>query len=70
MTEFEKYIASAEARKTTHGEHVDKLTGYFLAEANRNREQHRPQLAQAPEPPPEPAPPAKRTRWWQRSWRH
>ncbi|GAB3899836.1 hypothetical protein GCM10029964_086310 [Kibdelosporangium lantanae] len=67
MSEFEKYVASAEARRTTHGEHVDKLTGYFLAEANRTREQNRQQPpAEQPEPEEPPAPPpAKRARWWQ-----
>lgn len=72
MSEFEKYVASAEARKTTHGEHVDKLTGYFLAEANRTREQQRKQQpGEPPEPQPEPLrTPPERVRWWQWWRRH
>jgi len=72
MTDFEKYAASAEARKTTHSEHVDKLTGYFLAETNRMRVRNNQQpTEETPEPPPEPPQtPSKRVRWWQRLRRH
>lgn len=68
MTDFEKYQASTEARRASHAEHIDKLTGYFLAETNRMREQDEPPAAEL-EPVPEPPPaPAKRTRrrWWHR----
>ncbi len=68
MTDFEKYQASSEARHGTHGEHIDKLTGYFLAETNRMREHAAPTRTE-PEAEPAPQQPAKRTPWW-RFWRH
>lgn len=66
MTDFEKYVASSEARKTTHGEHVDKLTGYFLAETNRMREHHKHETEPAETPEPTPEPPTKHVPWWRR----
>lgn len=79
MTDFEKYQASAEARRTTHGDHLDQLTGYFMAETNRTRAQNtaaQMEAAQAgaetpvQEPEPPPATPRRRfgwLRWWRQS---
>ncbi|MBP2328789.1 hypothetical protein JOF56_009174 [Kibdelosporangium banguiense] len=75
MTSFEKFQASTEARQTTHGDHVDKLTGYFMAEANRLREQEEPPEADVPQVAPElvgePPPKANKRfrwlRWWKRT---
>jgi hypothetical protein len=70
MTSFEKYQASAEARHSSHGDHVDKLTGYFLAETNRMREQPQdPEPQLAPEPAVEPASKPHRRFGWLLWWR-
>jgi hypothetical protein len=68
MTDFEKYQASTEARRASHAEHIDKLTGYFLAETNRLGEHEEPPAQQdaTPQPVTEP-PPAKRVQWFR--WR-
>jgi len=71
MTNFEKFRASAEARRGTHGDHIDKLTGYFAAETNRLRGQQEATEPEAPETPlaptsTPPSPPVKRVRWWRR----
>ncbi|MET0234296.1 MAG: hypothetical protein ABW224_06640 [Kibdelosporangium sp.] len=68
MTSFEKYQASAEARRGSHGDHVGKLTGYFLAETNRLREQQpAPEPQDAPASVHEPAP-RPRGRFGQLLW--
>nr|WP_042178554.1 hypothetical protein [Kibdelosporangium sp. MJ126-NF4]CEL13258.1 hypothetical protein [Kibdelosporangium sp. MJ126-NF4] len=74
MTDFEKYKASAEARRTTHGDHLDKLTGYFLAETNRKRAEHEVAEHETPSVEPEPAvqavrPKVRKRFGWLLRWR-
>ncbi|MCE7004683.1 hypothetical protein LWC34_17900 [Kibdelosporangium philippinense] len=73
MTDFEKYQASAEARRSTHGDHLDRLTGYFMAETNRMRGKHEAEEPEepprTPEPENEPPPKARKRFGWLRRWR-